>query len=154
MLRAVDDVNIRQKNVLNTKITARFAGDLAGKTFAVWGLAFKPNTDDMREAASINVIHYLLDRGATVRCYDPKAMPVAPDYLGDSSALSYGENKYEILEGADALLLLTEWKEFKSPDFEQMKGQLAQPLIFDGKNQFDDEMMENLGFEYVRIGLG
>jgi UDPglucose 6-dehydrogenase len=154
MLRAVDEVNIRQKNALNVKIAARFAGDLTGRTFAVWGLAFKPNTDDMREAASITVIHYLLDRGATVRCYDPKAMTVAPDFLGDSSALSYGENKYEILEGADALLLLTEWKEFKSPDFEQVKGLLAQPLFFDGKNQFDDETMRNLGFEYIRIGLG
>jgi UDPglucose 6-dehydrogenase len=154
MMRAVDGVNDRQKHVLNTKIAARFGADLADKTFAVWGLAFKPNTDDMREAASITVIDYLLSQGAKVRCYDPKAMKVAPDYLKSNDALSYGENKYDILNGADALLLLTEWKEFKSPDFEQMKSLMAQPLFFDGKNQFDDELMKNMGFEYIRIGLG
>jgi UDPglucose 6-dehydrogenase len=154
LLRAVDEVNNRQKNVLNTRISTRFSGDLAKKTFAVWGLAFKPNTDDMREAASITVIRYLLDHGAAVRCYDPKAMAVAPEYLGEHAALSYGEDKYEILDGADALLLLTEWKDFRNPDFERVKDLLAQPLIFDGKNQFDDATMRDLGFEYLRIGLG
>jgi UDPglucose 6-dehydrogenase len=154
MMRAVDGVNDRQKHALNTKIGARFGVDLTNRTFAVWGLAFKPNTDDMREAASLTVIDYLLGQGAKVRCYDPKAMKVAPGYLGISDALSYGENKYDILDGADALLLLTEWKEFKSPDFEQMKTLMAQPLFFDGKNQFDDGLMKNMGFEYIRIGLG
>jgi UDPglucose 6-dehydrogenase len=157
MLRAVDDVNNRQKHVLNTKITARFNGDLSEKTFAIWGLAFKPDTDDVREAASLTVIEYLLSQGAKVRCYDPKAMKSAPGYLKslkNSDALSYGENKYDILEGADALLLLTEWKEFKSPDFEQIKTLLTQPVFFDGKNQFDDTLMKTMGFEYIRIGLG
>ncbi|GHU11457.1 UDP-glucose 6-dehydrogenase [Betaproteobacteria bacterium] len=154
LLRSVDDVNNRQKRILNKKIAARFGEDLSGLTFAVWGLAFKPDTDDMREAPSLEVINYLVKKGARVQCYDPKAMRTAKEYLGQNEAITYGANRGEVLEGADALLLLTEWKEFKSPDFEYIKQTLKTPLIFDGKNQYDDRMLASIGIESFRIGLG
>jgi UDPglucose 6-dehydrogenase len=154
LLSSVDEINNRQKHVLNKKIAEKFGDDLTGRVFAIWGLAFKPDTDDMREAPSIDTVAYLVKSGAKVQCYDPKTTKSAHLFLGDSEAISYGANKYEVLEEADALLLLTEWKEFKSPDFERLLQLLKAPLIFDGRNQYDDAMMADLGFEYIRVGLG
>jgi UDPglucose 6-dehydrogenase len=154
ILKAVDRVNSRQKTVLLEKLKDRF-GHVSGLTFAIWGLSFKPNTDDMREAPSVEVIGGLLGGGASVRAYDPEAMDVASrSYFVDQSGVEFGENKYDVLDGADALLLLTEWKEFLNPDFDRMKALLKKPIIFDGRNQYDAEQIAEAGFEYYRIGVG
>ena len=153
LISAVEDVNDKQKMVIANKVAHRFGQDLKGKTFAIWGLAFKPQTDDMREAPSIYVIKDLVKRGAQIRAYDPKAMDEAQHfYLKDVKNVSYFNSKYETLNGADAMILLTEWKEFRSPDFEELKQQLKQPIIFDGRNQYNSQMIQNLGFEYFQIG--
>ena len=123
------------------------------KTFAVWGLAFKPGTDDMRESPSIYIIKKLVEKGASIKAYDPKAIHEAQSfYLKDINNIEYGASRYEVLTDADALLLLTEWKEFRSPDFGEVKKKLKQPIIFDGRNQYDDERMKELGFQYYQIG--
>ncbi|WP_272152056.1 UDP-glucose dehydrogenase family protein [Tenacibaculum aiptasiae] len=153
LIRSVEDVNNRQKYVIADKIIKRFGEDLTGKTFGLWGLAFKPGTDDMREAPAIYVIKELLRRGAKVNAYDPKAMEEAEHfYLKNSQGVSYKKSKYEVLENAEALILLTEWKEFRSPDFEEIKKQLIQPVIFDGRNQYIIYNIEDKSFEYFRIG--
>ncbi|MBD0778840.1 UDP-glucose/GDP-mannose dehydrogenase family protein [Maribacter sp. ANRC-HE7] len=153
LISAVEDVNDRQKMVIAKKVVDRFGADLTGKTFAIWGLAFKPQTDDMREAPAIYIIKDLVERGAKVQAYDPKAMDEAQHfYLKDLPAVSYYHSKYETLQGADAMILLTEWKEFRSPDFEELKQQLNTPIVFDGRNQYNDQMMQDLGFEYFQIG--
>jgi UDPglucose 6-dehydrogenase len=157
ILRAVDGVNNRQKTVLVRKIRSRYGDDLTGLRFAVWGLAFKPNTDDMREAPAITIIKELIRGGATVSAYDPKSMDAAKAlYFAEeaaSGALIFAEKKYETLKDADALLLLTEWKEFTSPDFARIKRALSAPVIFDGRNQYDDASLGALGFDYYRIGI-
>lgn len=128
--------------------------DLRGRVFGIWGLAFKPNTDDMREAASITVINELIKKGAKVRVYDPKAMDQARNfYLLNNDAVEYCQSKYTALVDADAMILLTEWKEFKSPDFEEIRMRLKTPVLFDGRNQYDACQMEELGFEYYQIGV-
>ena len=153
LISAVEDVNDRQKMVIARKVVDRFGEDLTGKTFAVWGLAFKPQTDDMREAPAIYIIKDLASRGAHIHAYDPKAMNEAKHfYLKDVPNVSYFNSKYETLKGTDAMILLTEWKEFRSPDFEELKQQLNKPIIFDGRNQYNSQMMEDLGFEYFQIG--
>ena len=153
LIESVENVNNRQKKVLAQKVIQRFGENLKGKTFAVWGLAFKPGTDDMREAPSIYVIHELVNRGAQIKAYDPKAMKEAKDfYLKDLSGVSYYDSKYEVIKDADALLLLTEWKEFRSPDFNELKSQLKNPIIFDGRNQYNAFNLEEKGFEYYQIG--
>ena len=153
LISAVEDVNDRQKMVIAKKVVDRFGEDLTGKTFAVWGLAFKPQTDDMREAPAIYIIKDLASRGAHIHTYDPKAMDEAKHfYLKDVPNVSYFNSKYETLQGADAMILLTEWKEFRSPDFEELKKQLKLPIVFDGRNQYNDQMMHDLGFEYFQIG--
>lgn len=153
LITAVEDVNDRQKMVIAHKVVNRFGEDITGKTFAVWGLAFKPQTDDMREAPAIYIIKDLVKRGAHIQAYDPKAMDEAQHfYLKDVSNVSYCNSKYETLQGADAMILLTEWKEFRSPDFEELKQQLNEPIIFDGRNQYNSQMMQDLGFEYFQIG--
>ncbi|MDO6605145.1 UDP-glucose dehydrogenase family protein [Arenibacter palladensis] len=153
LISAVEEVNDRQKMVIAKKIVDRFGEDLSGKTFAVWGLAFKPQTDDMREAPAIYIIKDLASRGAHIHTYDPKAMEEAKHfYLKDVPNVSYFNSKYETLQGADAMILLTEWKEFRSPDFEELKKQLKLPIVFDGRNQYNDQMMQDLGFEYFQIG--
>ncbi|MDR3305714.1 MAG: UDP-glucose/GDP-mannose dehydrogenase family protein [Clostridiales Family XIII bacterium] len=155
ILGAVDRVNARQKTVLADKVIARFGDDLTGLTFAVWGLSFKPNTDDVRESPALAIIGALLARGAIVRAYDPQAMETARAHgFPDEGRLVYGENKYDALTGADALLLTTEWKEFLSPDFQKIKSALKNAVIFDGRNQFDSAAMAGLGFEYYQIGAG
>jgi UDPglucose 6-dehydrogenase len=150
LLESVESVNKAQKLVLLEKVEARFGKDLSGRTFAVWGLAFKPETDDMREAPSVELIRGLLLRGAAVKAYDPQAMQMARRILGDE--IFYAPSKYDALDEADALILVTEWKEFKSPDFDEMKGRMKQPVILDGRNQYSRRSMKKLGFTYEQIG--
>jgi len=153
LIASVARVNDAQKLVISNKVIKRFGDDLTGLTFALWGLAFKPGTDDMREAPSIYVIKELVKRGAKIKAYDPKAMEVSKTfYLKDIANISYFESKYDVLKDADALVLLTEWKEFRSPDFEELKNQLKNPVIFDGRNQYNAFNLEEKGFEYFQIG--
>ena len=153
LIKAVEDVNDQQKFVIAKKIIAKHGEDLSGKTFAVWGLAFKPGTDDMREAPAIYIIKELVKRGAIVNAYDPKAIDEAQHfYLKDTPNVNYFQAKYATLENADAMILLTEWKEFRAPDFGELKKQLKNPVIFDGRNQYNDEKLKSMGFEYHQIG--
>tara|TARA_R110001583_G_scaffold33591_2_gene113478 strand:+ start:1814 stop:3139 length:1326 start_codon:yes stop_codon:yes gene_type:complete len=153
LITSVEEVNDAQKLVIAHKIVAKFGEDLTGKTFGIWGLAFKPGTDDMREAPSIYIINELVKRGAKIQAYDPKAMEEAKVcYLKDVKNITYVNSKYEALNNADAMLLLTEWKEFRSPDFEEIKLQLKNPIIFDGRNQYNIFNLEEKGFEYYQIG--
>ena len=153
LLDAVEEVNDRQKYVIANKVIDHFGEDLSGKTFAVWGLSFKPGTDDMREAPSIYIIKKLTSMGAKIQAYDPKAVHEAQSfYLKDVEGVSYSDTRYEALKNADAMLLLTEWKEFRSPDFLEIKNSLKAPIIFDGRNQFDSERLDALGFTYYQIG--
>jgi UDPglucose 6-dehydrogenase len=150
LLRAVEKVNERQKRILVDKLMAVFGAKLAGKTFAVWGLAFKPRTDDMRDAPSISVINALLKAGAKVQAFDPEAMQEAKKIFGER--IRYTEHNYEALDGAAALLILTEWNEFRRPDFARMKQLLKNPVIFDGRNIYDPKDLRRLGFKYFPIG--
>lgn len=155
LISAVEKVNDRQKYVISRKIINRFGDDLTGKTFGIWGLAFKPGTDDMREAPAIYTITELVKRGAKILAYDPKAMEEAQQfYLKDVSNILYVDSKYEALNQADALILLTEWKEFRSPDFDEIQLQLKNPVIFDGRNQYNAFHLKEKGFEYYQIGKG
>ncbi len=153
LIESVEKVNDAQKFVIAHKIIKRFGEDLSGFTFGVWGLAFKPGTDDMREAPSIYIVKELEKRGANVKAYDPKAIDRAKEYyLKDLKNVTYCSSKYEVLQGADALILLTEWKEFRSPDFVEIKQQLKNPIIFDGRNQYNAFNLKEQGFEYYQIG--
>lgn len=153
LINAVEEVNDNQKLVVANKVIDRFGEDLNGRTFAVWGLSFKPQTDDMREAPAIYIIKALTERGAKIKAYDPKAMDEAKHfYLKDLRGVTYFNSKYETLQESDAMLLLTEWKEFRAPDFEELKTQLKEPVIFDGRNQYDEVELLDLGFEYYQIG--
>jgi UDPglucose 6-dehydrogenase len=153
ILSAVEKVNNFQKGRLFEKITAHF-GDLRGKKFALWGLAFKPNTDDMREAASRVLIEALWGAGAAVRAFDPVAMPECRRIYGERADLKLCASSAETLEGADALIIVTEWREFRSPDFEHIKAALSAPVIFDGRNLYDPAQMARAGFSYYAIGRG
>jgi UDPglucose 6-dehydrogenase len=152
VLAAVERVNDRQKQVLAAKITARFGERLDGRRIAVWGLAFKPNTDDMREAPSRVLIADLLARGAEVAAYDPVAMDEARHALPEGGGLRYATSPMDAVQGADALAIVTEWKEFRSPDFEGMKAAMRSPLIFDGRNLYEPADIRAEGFEYHAIG--
>ena len=153
LIAAVEEVNDAQKLVIAKKVVKRFGEDLTGCTFGVWGLAFKPGTDDMREAPAIYIIKELVKRGAMIKAYDPKAVNEAKEYyLKGIENIEYVNSKYEVLKNSDALVLLTEWKEFRSPDFEELKNQLKTPIIFDGRNQFQTSNLEEKGFEYYQIG--
>ena len=151
VLRAVEEANDAQKHVLTEKLKARF-GDLTGRHFAVWGLAFKPNTDDMREAPSRELIADLFAAGATVSAYDPVAMDEARRIFGVDSRLRFASSPREALRDADALVIVTEWKEFRSPDFDAIKSELKQPLIFDGRNLYDPKFVRGMGIDYFAIG--
>lgn len=154
ILNAVEAVNIDQKMVLVKKIIGRFGEDLTGLTFGVWGLAFKPKTDDMRQAPAITIIQELTQRGAKVKAYDPKAVKEAKEcYLKGNSSVEYCESKYTALINADAMILVTEWKEFRAPDFFEIRQRLKQPIIFDGRNQYDEARLQEMGFEYYQIGV-
>jgi len=150
ILNAVMDVNEKQKLHLLPKINQYFNGDLVGKHFALWGLAFKPNTDDIREAPALYMIDALLAAGATVSAFDPEAMPNVKVLLGDK--INFVENQYDALEGADALIIATEWNEFRTPDFLKMVKSLKQKAIFDGRNLFDVNSVNELGFHYESVG--
>jgi len=154
ILQAVEAVNERQKSVLVGKLRRVYAGTLRGKTFALWGLAFKPNTDDMREAPSLVIIKQLLGAGAAVRIYDPVALTEARHLLGTQPGVHYASDAYDAAQGADALLIVTEWQEFRSPDFDRLKTLLKLPRIFDGRNLYDPSLVERLGLEYYAIGRG
>jgi UDPglucose 6-dehydrogenase len=150
LLKAVEEVNDGQKRRLVEKVVAEFGERLEGRRFAIWGLAFKPRTDDMREAPSITVINGLLDRGASVAVHDPEALGVARGVFGDR--VTYHRVNYDALDGADALLIVTEWNEFRRPDFARMKQLLKRPMIIDGRNLYDPEVMRQHGFTYLPIG--
>jgi UDPglucose 6-dehydrogenase len=152
VIAAAEAVNDAQKLVLVEKIVARFGEDLSGRKFAVWGLAFKPNTDDMREAPSRTIIGALLARGAAVVAYDPVAMDAARGVFGPVPGLSFAASPLAACDGADALVVVTEWKEFRSADFDALKARLKSALIFDGRNLYDPPQMRAAGFEYAAIG--
>ena len=152
VLQSVEAANQAQKQVLIDKIEARFGSDLSGHLFALWGLAFKPKTDDMREAPSLIVIEELLRRGATVHAFDPVATDSARRMIGTPEGLVYSTQAMAAVEGADALVVVTEWNEFCSPDFEHMKSIMKQPVVFDGRNIYDPVVVRRYGFEYVGIG--
>ena len=153
LITSVEEVNDAQKLVIANKIIKRFGEDLTGKIFGVWGLAFKPGTDDMREAPAIYIVKELVKRGAKIQAYDPKAMSEAKEhYLKGIENVSYVNSKYEALHNADAMVLLTEWKEFRSPDFDEINNLLKLPIIFDGRNQYNIFNLAEKGFEYYQIG--
>ncbi|MDQ7990405.1 MAG: UDP-glucose/GDP-mannose dehydrogenase family protein [Candidatus Dactylopiibacterium sp.] len=152
VLQAVEDANDAQKMVLVEKVVARFGEDLTGRRFAMWGLAFKPNTDDMREAPSRVIAAELFRRGATITAYDPVAMPETRRIFPDEPRLSYADRPMAALKDADALLIVTEWKEFRSPDFNAIKAALRSPVVFDGRNMYDPALPREAGLEYAGIG--
>ncbi len=154
VLDAVEEANEVQKSVLVNKLAARFGTDLAGKRFALWGLAFKPNTDDMREAPSRTMLESLWQMGASVSAYDPAAMEETRRIYGERADLLLVDSPMDALKGADALLIVTEWKVFRSPNFATMKALLRQPIIFDGRNLYEPKLMHEAGFEYFPIGRG
>jgi UDPglucose 6-dehydrogenase len=154
VLKAVEEANDHQKHVLIEKVTRRFGDDLGGKHFAVWGLAFKPNTDDMREATSRVVLAELFKRGATVTAYDPVAMAEARRIFGDEPRLKYADSPMGALDHADALLIVTEWKEFRSPDFDRIKATLKSPVVLDGRNLYEPGLVKRFGLDYEGIGRG
>ncbi len=150
IVSAAEEANARQKAHLVTKVKAHFKGNLQGKTFALWGLAFKPNTDDMREAPALTMIEGLLEAGAKVRAFDPVAMENTRKILGEQ--IAYCQNAYDTLTGSDALLIATEWNEFRNPDFKKVQAQLKSPVIFDGRNLFEPVAMRRNGFTYYSMG--
>ncbi|MCC5863953.1 MAG: UDP-glucose/GDP-mannose dehydrogenase family protein [Wenzhouxiangella sp.] len=152
ILEAVEAVNQDQKTRLAAKIKQRLGDDLSGRHFALWGLAFKPRTDDMREASSLVLIDELLAAGATIAAYDPAAMEVAAALLGQRPGIRFADSAAACLEGADALVIVTEWNEFRSPDFERLRARLKEPMVFDGRNLFEPEEMMGMGFEYFAFG--
>lgn len=150
ILKSADSVNFKQREVFIKKIENYYNNNIKGKTFAVWGLAFKPNTNDMREAPAITIINALLEKGAIVKAYDPKAFETAKLILGDK--IEYSNSSYDALENADALLLLTEWNEFRRPDFNRVRDMLKDKVVFDGRNIYDRNILESRGLKYIRIG--
>jgi UDPglucose 6-dehydrogenase len=157
ILEAVERRNERQKRRLYEKVVSRFGRDLKTRTFAVWGLSFKPDTDDVREASSVTIIELLLEAGAKIRAYDPIAVDNFRKLMAPNGAyrrLSFCNDQYEALEGADSLLLVTEWRQFRHPDFDEIKRRLRAPIIFDGRNQYDPHELRSMGFDYYGIGRG
>ena len=150
ILKAVEKVNANQKVHLVEKIKSFYRGNLKGKHFALWGLAFKPSTDDIREAPALSMIKALLQEGATITAYDPEAMPNVQQELGDN--INYAQSQYQALEGADALLIATEWSEFRTPDFERISQLLPSKVIFDGRNLFEVAKLQSMGYQYISIG--
>ena len=152
LLDAVERVNYAQKHVLTQKIVKRFGEDLSGRTFALWGLAFKPNTDDMREAPSLVLIEDLVARGAKIVAFDPVAVTEAKHLLGNNPSVTFARNAMEAVVGVDALAIVTEWKTFRAPDFNAVKAALKSPVVFDGRNLYEPGTMREYGFEYYPIG--
>jgi UDPglucose 6-dehydrogenase len=135
-------------------VLEKFGTDLSGKVFAIWGLAFKAGTDDMRESSAITIINKLIEKGAKIQAHDPEAMKMAatPEYFGSNPVIKYFDDKYEVLNGADGLLIITEWKDFRSVDFGEILKRLKQPVIFDGRLLYEPDKMQELGFDYKSIG--
>jgi UDPglucose 6-dehydrogenase len=154
ILEAVEAVNNRQKELMVKKLRRHFGPKLKGSTVAIWGLAFKPNTDDMREAPSRAIIDLLLKDGVSVRAYDPVATEEAGRIYGEEKGVTLCKTAYDAAQGADALMIVTEWREFRSPDFDRLKELLKSPLIFDGRNLYDPSMLGRFGFTYYAIGRG
>lgn len=154
LLHAVEEVNNRQKQVMVRKIKHHFGNDLSGHKFALWGLAFKPNTDDMREAPSRVIIEALWNAGATISAFDPEATEEAKRLFGDEPRISYSEHAMDALDDCDALIIATEWQLFRSPDFEEVKTRLKNPAIFDGRNLYDPKALSDAGIDYYAIGRG
>jgi UDPglucose 6-dehydrogenase len=150
ILASVESINAGQKELLLQQIDSRYPEGLAGRRIAVWGLSFKPDTDDMREAASLVIVEGLLQRGALVMAHDPEAMTAARDIFGDR--IRYAETNYDALDNADMLVIVTEWRQYRVPDFGRMRERMRQPMIFDGRNLFEPERLRELGFEYTSIG--
>lgn len=151
ILTAVEEVNQKQRELLAKKVVERFKSNLKNKTIAVWGLSFKPNTDDMREAPSVVIINRLLTQGATIKVYDPVSMPNARKEFGNN--IRYGKDNYTILKDADALMVITEWNEFRRPNFEKMLKLMKSPIVFDGRNIYTPQKLREMGFEYYGIGV-
>lgn len=151
LLKATHKVNVNQRKNFVNKILKHYNNDIKNKIFAVWGLAFKPRTNDMRESPAITIINMLLDKGAKIKAYDPKAMETAKIIFGNK--IVYSSNSYEALENADALILITEWNEFKRPSFDKIKSKLKEPIIFDGRNQYDKKRMTDRGIKYISLGV-
>ena len=151
LLKATHKVNVNQRKNFVNKILKHYNNDIKNKIFAVWGLAFKPRTNDMRESPAITIINMLLDKGAKIKAYDPKAMETAKVIFGDK--IVYSSNSYDALENADALILITEWNEFKRPSFDKIKSKLKEPIIFDGRNQYDKKRMNERGIKYISLGV-
>ncbi len=150
ILYAADEINKKQRKIFIDKIVTRFGDNIKNMTFAVWGLAFKPKTNDMREAPSVNIINELLDKGAKINAFDPKAFGEAKKYFSDK--ITYSKSAYEACENADCMLLLTEWNEFRRPDFDKIKELMKSPIIFDGRNQYNPQRLKERGFEYHCMG--
>lgn len=151
LLKATHKVNVNQRKNFVNKILKHYNNNIKNKIFAVWGLAFKPRTNDMRESPAITIINMLLDKGAKIKAYDPKAMETAKIIFGNK--IVYSSNSYEALENADALILITEWNEFKRPSFDKIKSKLKEPIIFDGRNQYDKKRMTDRGIKYISLGI-
>ncbi len=151
LLKATHKVNVNQRKNFVNKILKHYNNDIKNKIFAVWGLAFKPRTNDMRESPAITIINMLLDKGAKIKAYDPKAMETAKVIFGDK--IVYSSNSYDVLDNADALILITEWNEFKRPSFDKIKSKLKEPIIFDGRNQYDKKRMTDRGIKYISLGV-
>lgn len=151
LLKATHKVNVNQRKVFVDKILKHYNNDIKNKIFAVWGLAFKPRTNDMRESPAITIINMLLDKGAKIKAYDPKAMETAKSIFADK--IIYASNSYDVLDNADALILITEWNEFKRPSFDKIKSKLKEPIIFDGRNQYDKKRMTDRGIKYISLGV-
>ncbi len=152
LLEAAEEINQDQRRIFVDVIRSYYKDNLKGRVFAIWGLSFKPQTDDIREAPALTIISRLLEAGARIQAYDPEAMPATREYLGDQQNVSFAASTYEALEGADALLICTEWSKFREPDFERMQSLLKSPVIFDGRNLYNPIKLTNLGFEYFHIG--
>jgi len=154
LMEVVEEVNNRQKHRLFEKLSTHYGGDLKGKTIALWGLSFKANTDDMREASSRVLMEALWEAGSRVQAYDPEAMDETRHLYPDQGDLKLCETAYDALKGADALVVVTEWQEFRSPDFDLMKQELTEPLVFDGRNLYDPDLLKSFGITYYGIGRG
>ena len=153
LVKAVNTVNLKQKLVLVEKVISVFGENLTGVTLAVWGLSYKPETSDMRESPAITIVNELTGRGARIQAYDPQAIKDSKNfYLKGNSRVTYCETKYKAIENVDALLLITEWKEFRSPDFTELKSRMKSAVVFDGRNQYVNYQLDKMGFEYYLIG--
>ncbi len=153
ILKEVENVNNEQKMVLVRRIKEKFGENLSNLSFSIWGLSFKPGTDDMREAPSVVIINELIAAGATIKAYDPKAKEEAENIFDNNENIQFYDNKYDVLENSDGLVIVTEWNEFRSPDFNEISNRLKNKIIFDGRNQFDKETLNKIGFEYYQIGV-